>query len=299
MFDIPGAIAAVTNLIGKFIPDPEQRAKAEAEIRASLQAWDAGQTQVNAAEAAHRTLFVAGWRPWIGWVCGAALAYQFVVTPLLMWGSAIAGLSPAGASQAGRHALGTFIWDARHGRAPDVRENAGGGEMTAALFLVLGAAWRLWDGRNHDGRWSRHAGVRNAVGVAIALAAVAHLSVTATAHGIPLLDPFVLGSVLWLAAVASLSIIAGRTRWEDAGYMALRYGVPALVAVVPAAYLGAVDVVSAGLYIAACTLAGMSYAAFKAIDKRLPRRKALGIDGWTAYGAMVSGAVIIGGLALL
>ena len=37
------------------------------------------QTKINLAEASHRTLFVAGWRPFIGWICGFALAYNFVV----------------------------------------------------------------------------------------------------------------------------------------------------------------------------------------------------------------------------
>lgn len=41
------------------------------------------QTQVNLAEAQSKSVFVAGWRPWIGWVCGTAFAYAFVVQPLL------------------------------------------------------------------------------------------------------------------------------------------------------------------------------------------------------------------------
>lgn len=45
----------------------------------------AGQLEVNKVEAAHSSLFVAGWRPFIGWVCGAALAYQFVIRPIVTW----------------------------------------------------------------------------------------------------------------------------------------------------------------------------------------------------------------------
>ena len=37
------------------------------------------QAQINEQEAKHRTIFVAGWRPFIGWVCGFALAYNFVL----------------------------------------------------------------------------------------------------------------------------------------------------------------------------------------------------------------------------
>ena len=43
------------------------------------------QTKINEIEAGHRTLFVAGWRPFIGWVCGVALAYNFVIRDLFIW----------------------------------------------------------------------------------------------------------------------------------------------------------------------------------------------------------------------
>jgi len=44
-----------------------------------------GQMEVNKAEAQHKSLFVAGWRPFIGWVGGLALAYQFLLYPFLQW----------------------------------------------------------------------------------------------------------------------------------------------------------------------------------------------------------------------
>lgn len=90
-FGIDDAIAAGLKVLDRFIPDPGAKAAAEAELRAGLLAWDNGQTETNAAEAANRSLFVAGWRPWIGWVCGAALAYQYVGAPLIAWTAAIAG----------------------------------------------------------------------------------------------------------------------------------------------------------------------------------------------------------------
>ena len=43
------------------------------------------QTKINEVEAGHRTLFVAGWRPFIGWVCGVALAYNFVLRDLIIF----------------------------------------------------------------------------------------------------------------------------------------------------------------------------------------------------------------------
>jgi hypothetical protein len=43
------------------------------------------QTKINEIEAGHRTVFVAGWRPFIGWVCGIALAYNFIIRDLFIW----------------------------------------------------------------------------------------------------------------------------------------------------------------------------------------------------------------------
>jgi hypothetical protein len=50
-----------------------------------------GQIQTNQAEAASPNVFTSGWRPFVGWVCGSALAYQYVLRPLVAWGFAIAG----------------------------------------------------------------------------------------------------------------------------------------------------------------------------------------------------------------
>lgn len=43
------------------------------------------QSEINKVEAQHRTIFVAGWRPFIGWVCGVALAYNSILRDLLIW----------------------------------------------------------------------------------------------------------------------------------------------------------------------------------------------------------------------
>ncbi len=55
------------------------------------------QTDINAVEAASKNIFVAGWRPGIGWVCVFAFALNYLVYPLLTWGLMIAkvSLSPA------------------------------------------------------------------------------------------------------------------------------------------------------------------------------------------------------------
>ena len=43
------------------------------------------QNEVNKIEAQHRSIFVAGWRPFIGWVCGLALLYNFIIRDLVAW----------------------------------------------------------------------------------------------------------------------------------------------------------------------------------------------------------------------
>jgi hypothetical protein len=51
-------------------------------LRLALAA-DQSQTAINAQEVTHPNVFVSGWRPFIGWVCGVAFAYHFVLQPLL------------------------------------------------------------------------------------------------------------------------------------------------------------------------------------------------------------------------
>ena len=85
---LPSILPAVTDVIGRFLPeDKDAKAKAEREIEAKLTTHlakiDLAQLDINKTEAAHRSVFVSGWRPFIGWSCGVALAWSYVVTPIL------------------------------------------------------------------------------------------------------------------------------------------------------------------------------------------------------------------------
>ena len=88
-------IGPVTGLLDKFIEDKDQKARLAHDIAtmAEKHAHEAAmaQTDINKAEAQHRSIFVAGWRPFIGWTCGVALAYHFVVAPLILFGAGWAG----------------------------------------------------------------------------------------------------------------------------------------------------------------------------------------------------------------
>ena len=89
-------LPSIMDVAGRFLPeDKEKRAAAEREIEAklteSLANIDLAQLDINKTEAAHRSLFVAGWRPFIGWSCGVALAYTYIVQPILTFGLAQSG----------------------------------------------------------------------------------------------------------------------------------------------------------------------------------------------------------------
>ena len=82
-------ISPVSELLGKFIPDATERQKLAHEI-ATMAQKNAhenamAQIEVNKIEAASNSIFKGGWRPFIGWVCGTAFAYHFVLQPLLIF----------------------------------------------------------------------------------------------------------------------------------------------------------------------------------------------------------------------
>lgn len=95
-FDPLSAIVeTVGKVLDKVLPDPKQKADALLKLEELRQSGDlsiiSGQNKINEIEAANPNLFVAGWRPFIGWICGAALAFQLVVAPMIMWGYDLAG----------------------------------------------------------------------------------------------------------------------------------------------------------------------------------------------------------------
>jgi hypothetical protein len=82
-------------LLDRLIPDPEAKRAAEAEFLKMVMEGDLKQTiaqlEINAREAAHPSIFVAGWRPFFGWAGGFGFVYATVGQPLLAWWAAIKG----------------------------------------------------------------------------------------------------------------------------------------------------------------------------------------------------------------
>ena len=77
-----------SKLADKLLPDKGQQEKdALAWQIAQLQA----QTSVNQAEASNQSVFVAGWRPAVGWSCALAFFWSYVLGPFLNWFAALAG----------------------------------------------------------------------------------------------------------------------------------------------------------------------------------------------------------------
>jgi hypothetical protein len=93
---VTALLPALGTLIDRLIPDRAAAEKAKAEMEQQLvtaanQAAMA-QVEVNKIEAGHSSVFVAGWRPSIGWVCAAGLAWAFVLAPIASWALVVLGI---------------------------------------------------------------------------------------------------------------------------------------------------------------------------------------------------------------
>jgi hypothetical protein len=83
-------------IVDKLIPDPAAKAQAQLQLLQMQQAGEfkeldaqlalaKGQTDVNLEEAKSTSLFVSGWRPFVGWICASALGVQFILAPFATW----------------------------------------------------------------------------------------------------------------------------------------------------------------------------------------------------------------------
>jgi hypothetical protein len=86
-------IKPVSKILDKFVADKDLKAKLQHELDTEIHRANLAQIEVNKAEASHKSLFVAGWRPFVGWVCAGALAYHFIFQPIMVFAISVYGVS--------------------------------------------------------------------------------------------------------------------------------------------------------------------------------------------------------------
>jgi len=84
-------IKPITDLVGKAVVDKDKARELNVRLQELADKSDArlheelmGQIEVNKQEAAHPSIFVAGWRPFVGWSCGFGVAWTFVASPFVV-----------------------------------------------------------------------------------------------------------------------------------------------------------------------------------------------------------------------
>ena len=80
-------------VLDKFIEDKDLKAKLQHEMDMQLHNANLAQIDVNKAEAASGSIFKGGWRPFVGWVCGVAMLYHFLLQPIIVFTLSAAGIT--------------------------------------------------------------------------------------------------------------------------------------------------------------------------------------------------------------
>jgi hypothetical protein len=79
------AVQGVANVVDQFVETPDEK-RAWEQVKAKMaQEPQLAQIELNKVEASHRTIWVAGWRPAIGWICATGLAFVFIINPVIQW----------------------------------------------------------------------------------------------------------------------------------------------------------------------------------------------------------------------
>ena len=92
-------ISKVVDSVTGLIPDKRARAEAKEQLEHELVTTAntalLAQLEINKTEAAHRSWWVAGWRPFLGWTCGLGVFWAFLGHPLAVWVMTLAGIDVA------------------------------------------------------------------------------------------------------------------------------------------------------------------------------------------------------------
>ena len=78
-------IGVAGKVLDKFVEDKDLKTKLEAELKQQMISLDLAQTQANIEQAKHPSIFVAGARPAIMWICALGLGWQFILAPISSW----------------------------------------------------------------------------------------------------------------------------------------------------------------------------------------------------------------------
>jgi len=85
---LEGLLKPISEVVNKglsLIPDPNKRAEIEKELELAAMSLQQGQIDINKEEAKSANLFVAGWRPFVGWTCGFGVAWAFLLQPIAIF----------------------------------------------------------------------------------------------------------------------------------------------------------------------------------------------------------------------
>ena len=110
---IKAALGPILDGVLRLIPDKGARAKAkeqfESQMLGAMVGLVQGQLEINKIEAQHQSIFVAGWRPAVGWICGVALGWNYILQPIISWGVFIYGVDLAEAPRLDTAELTTIL----------------------------------------------------------------------------------------------------------------------------------------------------------------------------------------------
>ena len=88
-----GALKTISKVVDDLHTSEEEKLDKKILMQRIQQKLAEKQLDVNAKEAGHRSIFVSGWRPFIGWCGGFALAFEFILSPGIEWYSKFSGLN--------------------------------------------------------------------------------------------------------------------------------------------------------------------------------------------------------------
>ena len=89
---VESVVGVAGKVLDKFVEDKDLKTKLSAELKAQIISLDLAQAQANIEQAKHPSVFIAGARPAIMWICAFGLGWQFVFQPIALWGLAVSNM---------------------------------------------------------------------------------------------------------------------------------------------------------------------------------------------------------------